>query len=93
MELFWTEIELLLLDWQLDGPNVPVVWFILLFLAMLVIGYVFIQFLLLEAKWSAVLQLFSRASIIIPPNNNWWVVGIVLGVLVILGAFWWVSGY
>jgi hypothetical protein len=93
MELFWTEIELLLLDWQLDGPNVPVIWFILLFLGVLVVGYVFIQFLLLEAKWSAVLQLFSRANIIIPPNSNWWVVGLVLGVLIILGALWWVSGY
>ena len=88
MELFLTEIELLWLDWQLEGPSVPGDWVFLLLLAVPVAGYVVIQFLLIQAKWSAVLQLFSRANIIIPPNSNWWVVGLVLGVLV-LGAVWW----
>jgi len=92
MELFLTEIELLLLDWQLDGPNVSGVWIVPVLLAVLVAGYVVIQFLLLKTKWSAALQLFSQANIIVPPNSNWWVVGLVLGVL-ILGAVWWALGH
>ncbi len=92
VEPFLTEIELLLLDWQLEGPSVSGVWVFLVLLAVLVVGYMVIQFLLLKTKWSAALQLFSQANIIIPPNSNWWVVGLVLGVL-ILGVIWWALGH
>jgi len=94
MELFLTEIELLLLDWQLDGPNVPGIWVFLvpLLLATLAVGYAVIQFLLLKARLSGALQLFSQANIIIPPDRGWWVIGLVSGAL-ILGAIWWVLGH
>jgi len=91
MELFLTDLELLLLDWQLDEPNVPGAWVLLVFLAVLIVSYVVMRFLLLSARWSAALQLFSQTNIIIPPNRNWWAVGLVLGALA-LGAIWWVLG-
>lgn len=92
MGLFLTEIELLLLDWQLEGPGVSGTWVLLVLLAMLVVGYVGVQFLLLRERWAAVLQLFRGASIIVPPDRSWWVLALVLGALV-LGAIWWVSGH
>lgn len=68
MELVLTEVELLLLDWQLDGPNVlgVGVFLVLLLLVALVVGYVGIRFLLINAKWSTALQMFSQADIVIP---------------------------
>ncbi len=92
MELFLTDLELLLLGWQLEGPNVPGAWVLLVFLAVLVFGYMAMRFLLLSAKWSAVLQLFSQANIIIPSDRGWWVLAFVLGALII-GAIWWLLSH
>ena len=92
MELFLTDLELLLLGWQLEGPNVPGAWVLLVFLAVLVFGYMAMRFLLLSTKWSAVLQLFSQANIIIPSDRGWWVLAFVLGALII-GAIWWLLSH
>ncbi|MDY6877551.1 MAG: hypothetical protein SWK90_15320 [Chloroflexota bacterium] len=94
MEFFLTDLELLLLDWQLDGPNVVgiLVLLVLLLLAAFAVGYVLVQLLLLKAKWSGAMQLFNHANIIIPSNHDGWMVRFVL-VALILGATWWILGH
>ena len=90
MDLFPTEVELLFLNWQLDGPNLSSSWVILVVLVALMplVIYVIVQFLILRARWSAALQLFSRANIIVPHSGTWWIIGPLMGSLV-LSMVWW----